>query len=83
MKLLGPNSLGMFDVHSGLYSTFSSYFNPLWPRTGPVFNLPEGYTCDSPQMRIVDNHWVPACRADRRRAHIRRRGSAARRDRDA
>jgi acyl-CoA synthetase (NDP forming) len=36
MKLLGPNSLGMFDVHSGLYSTFSSYFNPLWPRTGPV-----------------------------------------------
>jgi acyl-CoA synthetase (NDP forming) len=36
MKLLGPNSLGMFDVHSGLFSTFSSYFNPLWPRTGPV-----------------------------------------------
>jgi acyl-CoA synthetase (NDP forming) len=36
MKLLGPNSLGMFDVHSGLYSTFSSYFDPLWPRTGPV-----------------------------------------------
>lgn len=36
MKLLGPNSLGTFDVHSGLYSTFSSYFNPLWPRTGPV-----------------------------------------------
>jgi acyl-CoA synthetase (NDP forming) len=26
----------MFNVHSGLYSTFSSYFNPLWPRTGPV-----------------------------------------------
>jgi acyl-CoA synthetase (NDP forming) len=36
MKLLGPNSLGVFDVHSGLYSTFSSYFNPLWPRTGPL-----------------------------------------------
>jgi acyl-CoA synthetase (NDP forming) len=36
MKLLGPNSLGMFDVHAGLYSTFSSYFNPLWPRSGPV-----------------------------------------------
>jgi acyl-CoA synthetase (NDP forming) len=36
MKLLGPNSLGMFNVHAGLYSTFSSYFNPLWPRTGPV-----------------------------------------------
>ena len=36
MKLLGPNSLGMFNVHDGLYSTFSSYFDPLWPRTGPV-----------------------------------------------
>lgn len=36
MKLLGPNSLGMFNVHEGLYCTFSSYFDPLWPRTGPV-----------------------------------------------
>jgi len=36
MKLLGPNSLGMFNVHAGLYSTFSSYFDPLWPRSGPV-----------------------------------------------
>ena len=36
MKLLGPNSLGMFNVHSGIISTFSSYFDPLWPRTGPV-----------------------------------------------
>ena len=36
MKLLGPNSLGTFNVHAGLYSTFSSYFDPLWPRTGPV-----------------------------------------------
>ena len=36
MRLLGPNSLGMFNVHSGIYSTFSSYFDPLWPRTGPV-----------------------------------------------
>ncbi len=36
MRLVGPNSLGVFNVHSGLYSTFSSYFDPLWPRTGPV-----------------------------------------------
>jgi acyl-CoA synthetase (NDP forming) len=36
MRLLGPNSLGMFNVHSGIYSTFSSYFDPVWPRTGPV-----------------------------------------------
>lgn len=36
MKLVGPNSLGMFNVHAGLYSTFSSYFDPLWPRVGPV-----------------------------------------------
>jgi acyl-CoA synthetase (NDP forming) len=36
VTLLGPNSLGMFNVHAGLYSTFSSYFDPLWPRTGPV-----------------------------------------------
>ena len=36
MKLVGPNSLGMFNAHAGLYSTFSSYFDPLWPRTGPV-----------------------------------------------
>ena len=36
MRLVGPNSLGMFNVHAGLYSTFSSYFDPLWPRTGPV-----------------------------------------------
>jgi acyl-CoA synthetase (NDP forming) len=36
MRLLGPNSLGMFNVHSGIYSTFSSYFDPLWPKTGPV-----------------------------------------------
>ena len=35
-KLLGPNSLGMFNVEAGLYSTFSSYFDPLWPRPGPV-----------------------------------------------
>ena len=36
MTLLGPNSLGMFNVRAGVYSTFSSYFDPLWPRTGPV-----------------------------------------------
>lgn len=36
MKLVGPNSLGMFNAHIGLYATFSSYFDPLWPRTGPV-----------------------------------------------
>ena len=36
MKLVGPNSLGMFNARSGIYSTFSSYFNPLWPRVGPV-----------------------------------------------
>jgi acyl-CoA synthetase (NDP forming) len=36
VKLLGPNSLGMFNVAAGLYSTFSSYFDPLWPRSGPV-----------------------------------------------
>ena len=36
MKLVGPNSLGMFNVRAGLYSTFSSYFEPLWPRIGPV-----------------------------------------------
>ena len=36
VKLLGPNSLGMFSVEAGLYSTFSSYFDPLWPRSGPV-----------------------------------------------
>lgn len=36
VKLLGPNSLGMLNVAAGLYSTFSSYFDPLWPRPGPV-----------------------------------------------
>jgi acyl-CoA synthetase (NDP forming) len=36
IRLVGPNSLGLFNVRAGLYSTFSSYFNPLWPRTGPV-----------------------------------------------
>jgi len=36
IKLLGPNSLGVFNVQQGLYSTFSSYFGPAWPRTGPV-----------------------------------------------
>jgi len=36
MKLIGPNSLGMFNAHIGLYATFSSYFDPLWPRVGPV-----------------------------------------------
>jgi acetate---CoA ligase (ADP-forming) len=36
MTLLGPNSLGMFNAHIGLYATFSSYFDPLWPRVGPV-----------------------------------------------
>src|SRR5204862_8322635 len=36
VKLLGPNSLGMFNVRSAIYSTFSSYFYPLWPRVGPV-----------------------------------------------
>ncbi len=36
VKLLGPNSLGMLSVEAGLYSTFSSYFDPLWPRSGPI-----------------------------------------------
>ena len=36
VKLLGPNSLGMFNAEAGLYSTFSSYFDPLWPLRGPV-----------------------------------------------
>jgi acetate---CoA ligase (ADP-forming) len=36
VKLLGPNSLGMLNVEAGLYSTFSGYFDPVWPRSGPV-----------------------------------------------
>ena len=36
MKLLGPNSLGMFNVGDGLYSTFSSAFDPMWPRAGSI-----------------------------------------------
>ena len=36
MKLVGPNSLGMLNTRIGLYATFSSYFDPLWPRIGPV-----------------------------------------------
>ena len=36
MKLVGPNSLGMLNTRIGLYLTFSSYFDPLWPRIGPV-----------------------------------------------
>ena len=29
------------------------------PRTGPVFNLPPDVTCNSAQLCIVDNQWVP------------------------
>ena len=30
-----------------------------FPTDGPVFNLPEGYTANSVDGSIVDNHWTP------------------------
>jgi acyl-CoA synthetase (NDP forming) len=35
-RLLGPNSLGLINFHTGLYATFSAALDNVWPRKGNV-----------------------------------------------
>jgi acetate---CoA ligase (ADP-forming) len=35
-RLLGPNSLGFIDFHTGLYATFSAALDNIWPKAGNV-----------------------------------------------
>ncbi len=35
-RLLGPNSLGLINFHTGLYATFSAALDNVWPRKGTV-----------------------------------------------
>lgn len=35
-RLLGPNSLGLINFHTGLYATFSAALDNVWPRKGSV-----------------------------------------------
>jgi acyl-CoA synthetase (NDP forming) len=36
VRLLGPNSLGFIGFHEGLYATFSSALDNVWPKPGSV-----------------------------------------------
>ncbi|MER2537403.1 MAG: acetate--CoA ligase family protein [Rhizobiaceae bacterium] len=36
VRLLGPNSLGFINFHAGLYATFSSALDNVWPKKGSV-----------------------------------------------
>lgn len=36
VRLLGPNSLGVINFHTGLYATFSAALDNVWPRKGHV-----------------------------------------------
>jgi acyl-CoA synthetase (NDP forming) len=36
VRLLGPNSLGLFNAHDGFFGTFATALDGAWPRTGPV-----------------------------------------------
>ena len=47
----GPYTLDLFSL-----SDFSNTLK--FSTVGPVFNLPEGYTINSPSAGIVDNHFV-------------------------
>lgn len=35
-RLLGPNSLGFINFHSGLYGTFSAALDNIWPKAGSI-----------------------------------------------
>ena len=35
-RLLGPNSLGLINFHTGMYATFSAALDNVWPRKGTV-----------------------------------------------
>jgi acyl-CoA synthetase (NDP forming) len=35
-RVLGPNSLGLFEVHDGFFGTFSTALDGAWPRAGSV-----------------------------------------------
>jgi acetate---CoA ligase (ADP-forming) len=36
VRVLGPNSLGMFSVHEGFFGTFSTALDGAWPKQGTV-----------------------------------------------
>ena len=36
VRLLGPNTLGLFSTGSGCFATFSTALDGVWPRSGPV-----------------------------------------------
>lgn len=36
VRLIGPNSLGFINFHSGLYATFSSALDNVWPEKGSI-----------------------------------------------
>lgn len=36
VRLLGPNSLGLINFHTGLYATFSAALDNVWPKKGNV-----------------------------------------------
>lgn len=36
VRLLGPNSLGLMNLHNGLYATFSAALDNVWPEKGSV-----------------------------------------------
>jgi hypothetical protein len=55
-------SLGAWANSAGGYGTSGSATASaafLLPTSGPVFNLPEGYTVNSALLGIVDNQWIP------------------------
>ena len=53
--------IALVSRDGGGVSGTSDFLNTLaFPSSGPVFNLPNGYTASSVQAGIVDNQWIAA-----------------------
>lgn len=54
VRLLGPNTLGLFSTGSGCFATFSTALDGVWPRSGPVSVVSQSGAFGSYLYALID-----------------------------
>jgi acyl-CoA synthetase (NDP forming) len=54
VRLLGPNTLGLFSTGSGCFATFSTALDGVWPRSGPVTVVSQSGAFGSYLYALID-----------------------------
>lgn len=55
VRLLGPNTLGLFSTGSGCFATFSTALDGVWPRSGPVSVVSQSGAFGSYLYALIDS----------------------------